>query len=151
MRVVHTPSVAHPCLCIVTRNGPTTGALLPERSYDTFVDLGRRKKLSEQGKRRYFNSCHKRSFVRTNGTDPPARLSGVSNKRNRTADDLYQDLQAIAEELETLHGQGRLSMSRDSTNTQWTDVDSAVVAVRASLDVAVQAMAWMETSSGLER
>ena len=75
----------------------------------------------------------------------------MSNKRNRTADDLYQDLQAIAEELETLHGQGRLSMSRDSTNTQWTDADSAVVAVRASLDVAVQAMAWMETSSGLER
>jgi hypothetical protein len=67
-------------------------------------------------------------------------------QRPKTAADLYRELQDITETLERLHAQGRLSMSDDPTNTQWTDTASAVAAVRASLDVAVRAMAWMETS-----
>ena len=38
-------------------------------------------------------------------------------------------------------------MSHDETNTG-RDVDFAVNAMRASLDVAIQAMAWRETSTG---
>jgi hypothetical protein len=68
------------------------------------------------------------------------------SRENPTADELYRQLQDVSEALEGLHAQGRLSMSNDPSNTQWTDTSSAVAAVRASLDVAVQAMGWMETS-----
>ena len=54
----------------------------------------------------------------------------------------------MAEGIERLHAQGRLSMSRDEANTEWRDVGFAVNTVRASLDVAIQAIAWRETSTG---
>ena len=67
-------------------------------------------------------------------------------QESTTAADLYKELQDISEALERLHAEGRLSMSSDAVNTQWTDTSAAVVAVRASLVVAVQAMGWMETA-----
>lgn len=62
-----------------------------------------------------------------------------------SADDCRQRLQEVAEVLEHLHAARRLRMSTDTSNTAWTDVDAAVRSALASLDVAVQATAWMET------
>ena len=62
-----------------------------------------------------------------------------------TAADLYQELQRISETVDRLYAEGRIAMSGDPTNTQWRDTAAAVAAVRASLDVATQAMGWMET------
>ena len=42
-------------------------------------------------------------------------------------------------------------MSPDSTNSEWQDIDSAVSAARTSIDVAIQATAWMETKMHLDQ
>jgi hypothetical protein len=70
----------------------------------------------------------------------------VSGDDNETVADLYRSLQDVSESFDRLYRSGRLSMSRDSINTEWPDVDAAAAAVKASLDVAIQAMAWIETS-----
>ncbi len=64
-----------------------------------------------------------------------------------TAADCYQQLQQVAERLERLHAAGRLRMSSDASNTAWPDLDAAVRAALASLDVAIQATAWMDTAT----
>ena len=64
----------------------------------------------------------------------------------RSADECYQGLQLIARRLEELYAAGRLSMSPDPSNTEWRDLDDAVRAVGAALDVAIQATAWMDTA-----
>lgn len=62
-----------------------------------------------------------------------------------TAADFYRQAQDVRGALEELFNAGRLAMSGDETNSQWRDLHRAIEAARASLDVAVQAMAWMET------
>jgi len=52
----------------------------------------------------------------------------------------------IGRRLEELHAAGRLSMSHDPSNTEWRELDDAVRAALASLDVAIQATAWMDTA-----
>jgi hypothetical protein len=47
--------------------------------------------------------------------------------------------------LERLHAVGRFTMSTDNLNRRWVDVDNAVPAAQARLDVAIEALAWMET------
>jgi hypothetical protein len=70
----------------------------------------------------------------------------VSGDDNRTVADLYGTVQGVSESFDRFHHWGRLSMSRDSTSTEWPDLDAAAAAVKASLGVAIQAMAWIETS-----
>jgi hypothetical protein len=69
----------------------------------------------------------------------------MAEHRDETAADLYRHVLDIGEALERLHAERRVTMSADTTNAEWSDVDTAVAAARASLDVAAQAMAWMET------
>ena len=69
---------------------------------------------------------------------------------SKTAADLYRELQELSEAFDRLYAEGKLSMSRDATNSQWADIDSAAAAVKASLDVAIQVTAWMDTSTALE-
>ena len=63
-----------------------------------------------------------------------------------TAADLYLLVQRVAVRLGELDGAGRLSVSSDPTTTKWRDVISAVSAARAALDVAAQALAWLDTT-----
>lgn len=63
-----------------------------------------------------------------------------------TAADCYDTLKQIAARLEELHAAGQLTMSTDPTNTTWQDLDSAITATSAALDVAIQATAWMNTT-----
>lgn len=62
-----------------------------------------------------------------------------------TAIDLYDQLRDVRDLLEQLHVSGRLSMSSDNLNTRWVDVADAARAAQAALDVAIDALAWMDT------
>jgi hypothetical protein len=70
----------------------------------------------------------------------------VCDQRGKTADQLYRTPQDVGEQLDRLAAEGRLSKSSDATNAEWGEVDSAVAAARTSIDVAVQALARMETA-----
>jgi hypothetical protein len=61
------------------------------------------------------------------------------------ASGLYDQLRDARDALERLHVTGRLSMSSDILNARWVDVDDAVRAAHAGLDVAIDALAWMDT------
>jgi hypothetical protein len=62
-----------------------------------------------------------------------------------TASELYDQLRDVREALARLHAADRLRLSTDSLNTRWSDVDDAVRAAQAGLDVAIDALTWMET------
>ena len=69
-----------------------------------------------------------------------------------TASELCDELRAVRDVLQALHAAGRLSASRDPSNTRWTDLDSAVRSAQTGLDVAVDALAWVDTDvEGLAR
>ena len=63
-----------------------------------------------------------------------------------TAADLYHTLLAVTARLDVLDAAGRLSTSTDPANISWRDVDAAVGAARAGLEVAVSALAWIDTT-----
>ena len=62
-----------------------------------------------------------------------------------TAADLYHALLAVVARLDVLDAAGRLSTSTDPANISWRDLNAAVGAARAALDVAVSALAWIDT------
>ena len=62
------------------------------------------------------------------------------------AADLYRALLAVAARLDVLDAAGRLSTSTGPANISWRDVDAAVGAARAALEVAVSALAWIDTT-----
>ena len=62
-----------------------------------------------------------------------------------TAADLYRALLAVTARLDVLDAAGRLSASTDPANISWRDVDAAVAAARAGLEVALSALAWIDT------
>ena len=63
-----------------------------------------------------------------------------------TAAALYHALRAGTARLDVLDAAGRLSASTDPANISWRDVDAAVGAARAGLEVAVSALAWIDTT-----
>ena len=62
-----------------------------------------------------------------------------------TAADLYHALLAVAARSDVLDAAGRLSARTDPANISWRDIDAAVAAARAGLEVAVSALAWIDT------
>ena len=63
-----------------------------------------------------------------------------------TAADLYHALLDVTARLDVLAAAGRLSASTDPANISWRDIDAAVTAARAGLEVAVSALAWIDTT-----
>ena len=63
-----------------------------------------------------------------------------------SADEIYGQVRELAEALDALHATGSLSISRDATNSEWADIDDAVRAARTALEVAAQALAWIDTN-----
>ena len=68
----------------------------------------------------------------------------------RTADDIYQALGTLRFQLEQLSEQGRIVMSRDSSNKEHPDSRAAISAALAGLDQAREAIAWMETMATVD-
>ena len=62
------------------------------------------------------------------------------------ADEIYGQVGELIDALDAIHATGRLSISADATNSEWTDVDAAVRAARAALVAAAQALAWIDTA-----
>lgn len=63
----------------------------------------------------------------------------------RNASEIYDDLKALANELEDLAATGRITMSTDSWNKDYLDTKPAVAQALAALQVAINATCWMET------
>lgn len=63
----------------------------------------------------------------------------------RNASDIYDDLKALANELEDLAASGRITMSTDSWNKDYPETKQAVSQALAALQVAINATCWMET------
>lgn len=63
----------------------------------------------------------------------------------RNASDIYDDLKALANELEVLAASGRITMSTDSWNKDYPETKQAVSQALAALQVAINATCWMET------
>lgn len=63
----------------------------------------------------------------------------------RNASEIYEDLKALADELEALAATGRITMSTDSWNKDYPDTKPAVAQALAALQVAINATCWMET------
>ncbi|GGM01039.1 hypothetical protein [Glutamicibacter protophormiae] len=63
----------------------------------------------------------------------------------RHASEIYDDLKALANELEDLAETGRITMSTDSWNKDYPDTNQAVAQALAALQVAINATCWMET------
>ncbi|MGO4298332.1 hypothetical protein [Glutamicibacter sp. MCAF14] len=63
----------------------------------------------------------------------------------RNASDIYDDLKALANELEDLAETGRITMSTDSWNKEYPETKQAVSQALAALQVAINATCWMET------
>ena len=66
-----------------------------------------------------------------------------------TAADFYHALLDVVARLDVLDADGRLSASPDPANISWRDLDAAVAAARAGLEVAVSALAWIDTTPSL--
>ncbi|WP_231736138.1 hypothetical protein [Arthrobacter sp. YC-RL1] len=62
----------------------------------------------------------------------------------RNASEIYDDLKALANELEELGKTGRITMSTDSWNKDYPDTKPAVAQALAALQVAINATCWME-------
>ncbi len=63
----------------------------------------------------------------------------------RNASEIYEDIKALADELEALAKTGRITMSTDSWNKDYPDTKPAVAQALAALQVAINATCWMET------
>lgn len=63
----------------------------------------------------------------------------------RNASEIYDDLKALANELEDLAASGRITMSTDSWNKEHRDTKQAVTQALAALQQAINATCWMET------
>ncbi|MGP9034375.1 MULTISPECIES: hypothetical protein [Glutamicibacter] len=63
----------------------------------------------------------------------------------RNASEIFDDLKALANELEDLAATGRITMSTDSWNKDYPDTKPAVAQALAALQVAINATCWMET------
>ncbi|MGP4982185.1 hypothetical protein ACTXI2_17845, partial [Glutamicibacter arilaitensis] len=63
----------------------------------------------------------------------------------RNASEIFDDLKALANELEDLAATGRITMSTDSWNKDYPDTKQAVAQALATLQVAINATCWMET------
>lgn len=63
----------------------------------------------------------------------------------RNASEIYDDLKALANELEDLAASGRITMSTDSWNQDHRDTKQAVTQALAALQQAINATCWMET------
>lgn len=68
----------------------------------------------------------------------------------RNASDIYDDLKALANELEDLAASGRITMSTDSWNKDYPETKQAVSQALAALQVAINATCWMETLPATE-
>lgn len=68
----------------------------------------------------------------------------------RNASDIYDDLKALANELEDLAASGRITMSTDSWNKDYPETKQAVSQALAALQVAIDATCWMETLPATE-
>lgn len=63
----------------------------------------------------------------------------------RKASEIYDDLKALANELEDLAVTGRITMSSDSWNKDYPETKQAVSQALAALQVAINDTCWMET------
>lgn len=63
----------------------------------------------------------------------------------RNASEIYDDLKALANELEDLAASGRITMSTDSWNKDYPETKQAVSQALSALQVAINAICWMET------
>lgn len=63
----------------------------------------------------------------------------------RKASEIYDDLKALANELEDLAVTGRITMSSDLWNKDYPETKQAVSQALAALQVAINATCWMET------
>lgn len=63
----------------------------------------------------------------------------------KEASEIYSALGELRTNLRKLHEQGRLRMSTDSWNTEWSDAAVAAETALEALDTAVSATTWMET------
>lgn len=63
----------------------------------------------------------------------------------RNASEIYDNLKALANELEDLAASGRITMSADSWNKDYPEAKQAVSQALAALQVAIEATCWMET------
>lgn len=63
----------------------------------------------------------------------------------RNASEIYEDLKALADELEALAKTGRITMSTDSWNKGYPDTKQAVSHALDALQAAINATCWMET------
>lgn len=68
----------------------------------------------------------------------------------RNASEIYDDLKALANELEDLAASGRITMSTDSWNKDYPETKQAVSQALAALQVAINATCWMETLPATE-
>ena len=68
----------------------------------------------------------------------------------RDASEIYDDLKALANELEDLAATGRITMSTDSWNKDYPETKQAVAQALAALLVAINATCWMETLPAAE-
>lgn len=68
----------------------------------------------------------------------------------RNASEIYDDLKALASELEDLAASGRITMSADSWNKDYPETKQAVSQALAALQVAIDATCWMETLPSAE-
>lgn len=68
----------------------------------------------------------------------------------RNASEIYDDLKALANELEDLAATGRITMSTDTWNKDYPETKQAVSQALAALQVAINATCWMETLPATE-
>jgi len=63
----------------------------------------------------------------------------------RNASEIFDDLKALANELEDLAKTDRITMSTDSWNKDYPDTKQAVSYALDALQAAINATCWMET------
>ena len=68
----------------------------------------------------------------------------------RTAEDIDDQLKFLKRKLEQLSTEGRITMSRDSRNTEHLESGPALSLAREALDQAIAATNWMETIPTLD-
>lgn len=68
----------------------------------------------------------------------------------RTAEDIDDQLKFLRRKLEQLNAEGRITMSRDSRNTEHLESSLALIVALKALDQAIVATNWMETIPTLD-
>lgn len=62
-----------------------------------------------------------------------------------SADDIRENLKEVFSQLHALHAQGRIVMAEVSLNNDWTNTAVAVTAALGGLELALDAIYWMQT------